>query len=249
MQSTLEKTLDMRQSGHAWRDIGNRLGMSYESARILANAYEQLATDGRLARITAWMSANAPTQKSTVADEFGLTPDELRVLPHIFDPSLFILDRVPRADTFTEDQMIESVQRAWANLQRSEPSAKGLSHKSYNRIRRVDDPSTATLLLRYESWTDICRAAAVPPGKGARSRVYSRQWDDDALLDAVADYLDDCIATGARPTYMGYDAWQRLDPARPSGATLRQRLAKRHTGAYRGWSDIAAEAAKRRSAR
>ena len=89
-------------------------------------------------------------------------------------------------------------------------------------------------------WQNICDHAGVPAGPALRPKdTYIRRWSTNDLLFWVALYLEDSQSSGTRPTYNGYDIWQRAHADAPSGATLRNRMREIGVAA---WNEILAAA-------
>ena len=54
--------------------------------------------------------------------------------------------------------------------------------------------------------------------------MYRREWLPEQLLAVVRRYLRHADHSGERPTYLGYERFQRLHADLPSGTTVRNRL-------------------------
>ena len=131
---------------------------------------------------------------------------------------------------------------AWAEEQRINPAATGLSHSRYDKLRGPGDPSGPLVVSRY-GWAAICGEAGVPSGPSMRDPgSYSSTWTEDDILDWVERYVQHCGEVKVRPSFVGYEEWQLTAVGAPSGSTVRNRL--RDAG-LRTWPEIAMAAVNR----
>lgn len=126
----------------------------------------------------------------------------------------------PVARQWTDDDLIAAVQRAGEDVNRPlSVSAYRRWNLAQRRAGRVA-PSHRTLLSRFETWAEVCRAAGLPvpaPPVGATAP----QWTLDQVKAAVREFL---AVAGDAPTVRSYEAWARGRPDRPSVGTVRYRL-------------------------
>jgi len=94
-----------------------------------------------------------------------------------------------------------------------------LSVKRYNKMRTDADPSSATFVLRFGSWSKAIEAAGLQVT--LRTWTPTRSWTAEELRTAVSTYAAECAANGTLPTARGYDAWRKQRTGYPSTATLR----------------------------
>ncbi len=152
---------------------------------------------------------------------------------------LILSPRRRREPDYELADILDALRVAWAAVQRRTPGATGMAWKTYDAVRRDDDPSAALLVARF-GWQNICDHAGVPAGPALRPKdTYIRRWSTNDLLFWVALYLEDSQSSGTRPTYNGYDIWQRAHADAPSGATLRNRMREIGVAA---WNEILAAA-------
>jgi hypothetical protein len=232
-----DEWVTMRNAGHSYRAIGDKYGFSHEMVRqvigakegVRVNIYAQKRAERR-AELREWLEANGPVARSVFFDHFGINGRQLIYFTRedpTFPMHLVLLDSRPTeaAQSFTDDQVFSAMRQAWESVQHSKPKARGLSHVLYERHRHNDQPSSARIIGRYETWSKACELAQIPSGDAYRpAATYSTAWTADALLDAVARYLADCAAHNRKPTYTAYDVYQREHDDLPSGTTVRLRL-------------------------
>jgi hypothetical protein len=253
-----DEWVKMRNAGHSYREIAQASGYSHEMVRMAigattesrVNIYAQKRADKR-AELRAWLEANGPVARSVFFDHFGINGRQFLYFTRedpTFPLHLVLLDARPTdtAQSFTDEQVFASMRQAWADVQAHKPRARGLSHVLYERHREPDQPSSARIIGRYNTWSHACELADIPSGDAFRpAATYSTAWDVDALLDAVNRYLDDCAEKGVKATYTLYDNYQREHDDMPSGTTVRLRLKAEGHGT---WPSIVAAARAHASA-
>lgn len=230
-----DEFVKLRRAGYSYREIGTKFGLSHERVRQVLVAEgdpsEWARTPARekrraeIAEITKWLEANGPVARNQVIEEFGITQSRLTTLIAEGLPSHLIL-MAPRATTpqFTDDDVVEALTRAWAEYQRINPDATGLSHVMYERLRRTTDPSSPMMVGRY-GWENACRLAGVPHGEAWRKKSsYASKWSDSDITEVVKRYIAHCREQGERPSYLGYERWQQLTEDAPSGTLVRNRM-------------------------
>lgn len=110
-----------------------------------------------------------------------------------------------------------------------------LTKKKYSRWRDTFPPdrkpvSAEYFVLNFGSWARACNLAGVEPGKVIMGRVYTRDFSDDDIVNAVRACREDI---GDMPTVRAYDDWARARKGLvPSSSTVRWRLA------YSSWVDV-----------
>ena len=96
------------------------------------------------------------------------------------------------------------------------------------------EPSSSRIIQRFGSWNAACVAAGL--STRATTRRYSRAWDAETVVAAVARYLASPDATGS---YAEYAQWARTAEGAPSGQTVRNMLGS--------WAEAKSSAGKIRS--
>lgn len=231
--------IKMRKAGYTYRDIGRHFGISHERVRQIlaedggASAWARTsARDKReteIATITAWLDEHGPVERAVVLDHFGMTASRLTTLIAEGLPSHKILmtarDTTPQ---FSDEQVGEALNAAWAELLKVNPTATGLSYVMYERLRGPGSPSAPLLVARF-GWEDACEKFGIPAGESWRAKTdYISKWTDEGILRVVAEYANSRIDAGARPSYLGYERWQQERAHAPSGTLVRNRM--RDTG-------------------
>ena len=225
----------MRKAGFSYRAIGEKHGLSHERVRQVLHKHgdpsEWARTpsvskrEAKIAEIEEWLEANGPVARDQVLEQFGLTRAQLTQLIAEGLPShRMLVSSRQNETTFSDDDIAGAMQNAWAEIQRINPSATGLSHVLYDRVRRESDPSAALLVSRF-GWENACATAGVPAGISLRPKAtYTTRWTDADILAKVREYVDECMADDQRPSYLGYDRWQQYDSDAPSGTLVRNRM-------------------------
>jgi hypothetical protein len=238
-----DEIIRLREAGWTYTEIGEKLGYSHEWIRQqvtdveepgtwLARKQEKRASD--LEAKNAWLAEHGPVTREEFAEEFGLNDSRInRLVSDGLDSHMLLIGTKSRLSTFTEDEWVDAVQRAWAVEQKISPDATALSGVRYDGLRRADDPSMVLLVSRV-GWNEMCERAGVPHGR-SRRKVYTSHWTDTDILAWVGRWATSCTDQGIRPTFAGYDAWQRDVDSAPSGATVRNRM--RQAGVV-AWSDV-----------
>jgi hypothetical protein len=115
--------------------------------------------------------------------------------------------------TYSDEQVLEGLRQAAAvhgePLSASAYDAYFPEHGLVSRSRVVQ---------RWGSWNQACAAAGL--AVNATHSGYRSKWSAAAIAEHVADYLADV----SKPSYAGYDAWQRDRPGTPSAQTVRNRF-------------------------
>ena len=240
-----------RREGMTYQEIANKIGgISHEGIRVritrlvkeglaepeLLGQARGVSRTERAKEITAWLNERGTATRGEVMEEFSLSSSQLNGLMPMIPRHLVIFNSKVREDTYTDEQLYDSIRRAWKAMQKYDMDAKGLSHAFYEKVRRLDDPSSARILTRCGTWVLACEAAGVPCGERNRAESsYVSKWSDEDILESIRLFVDYCAETSIRPTYSAYDRWQRADEESPSGSLVRTRM--RSIG-LNGWSDI-----------
>lgn len=125
------------------------------------------------------------------------------------------------ARRFDDDTIVAVLQRVARECAADGVGAAPVSMTDYVVRRREGDPQLATVLQRYANWSSACKCAGIPhrdPG-----RAYTLRWTSEAVVEALAEYVDACRATGVRPVLAHYNDVWRLAHVAPSVATVRIR--------------------------
>lgn len=249
LELELDSMIKMRRSGASYRDIGQKFSMSHEKVRTVltrsgadlpqhAHTFKRQERKKVVEELSQWLADNGPASRARIHDVFGLSNKEINALVQEGVPGHLILAsaRDSLRDT-PESDVIESLQRAWKTVQKTAPDVEGLSHTMYEQVRHTDgeDLSAARITSRY-GWVTACKMAGVPSGPRLRPTAsYTHQWSEDQIREAVQRYVGECVKQTARPTYVGYDRWQRTEVNAPSGSLVRLRMGKL---GYRTWPEI-----------
>lgn len=249
--TTLDDMIRMRKAGHSYRDIGAKFGMSHEKARNVlttsgvalptnTHAYKREERQKEVKALADWLNEHGPVPRSLITEKFGYTSKEINLLVQDGAPGHLILATGRVMPDMPDEEVMESLRRAWRVFQKAAPDAVGLSHASYDLVRDPDrDLSAARITSRY-GWVNACAKAGVPSGGRLRAAsTYKHQFSSEQIMNAVSQYVDECREARKRPTYLGYDRWQRTRAGAPSGSLVRMRMDKL---GYNTWPEIIAAA-------
>lgn len=241
-----DEFVKLRKAGFSYRAIGEKFGLSHERVRQVTVKGEDPSEWSRkpsrdkrqdlIEEIASWLDENGPVARDTVLSHFELSSSRLTQLIAEGLPShqMLVTSR-PNDVQFSDEEIDKALRRAWAEVQRLNPGATGLSHVMYERVRQGSDPSSSLLVARF-GWEHACKAAGVPSGFSMRPKSsYATRWTDEQILAKVAEYVEVCAEARKRPSYLGYDRWQQWDSEAPSGTLVRNRM--RDAG-IKTWPDI-----------
>ncbi len=235
--------VELRSAGLTLREIATRFGLTYQRvAQILAGSPEASEID--FARARGERDQRRRQERSAQILELwrqGLSLGEIRERAGVSAKAIrsTITELATDADRDARTRAISAHRPAVLALYTDEQLIAGLravaeraerppTGGDYERLRRrLRLASTATVYMRFGSWSEALRAACLEP-PAPSGRVYTARWDAGACwraLESVADQLGD------PPRYRRYAelAAQREDL--PSAATVRLRLGL--------WSDVA----------
>ena len=228
----------MRAGGSTLQDIGDKYKRSREWARQLLDVHGEIAPwrealaenrEAQIAAMNKWLEDNGPVTRSEFAAEFGMTDAQINVrVREGLETWRMIIESNARHDSYTDERTVDALRRAWELEKNLNPTAIGLSGSRYDKLRRQGDPSLQLLVARV-GWEVACEAAGLNTAAvngGRPKETYVSAWTDREILDRVGAFVEECVEAEVRPTYLRYDAWQREDSDRPSGATVRNRMRK-----------------------
>ena len=246
-----EEFEQLRSEGLSYREIGDRYGLSHERVRQVVGSSadpEVWAERKRRERaawrdeIASWLEEHGPVTRDALAEAWDLSQYQVSRLVNEGLPSHLIMspERTRERD-FDTDDIVRAMRRAWEALKAANPRAIGLSHANYEAYRSTTEPSAALVVSRY-GWDVIAEIADVPTGGSRRSKEsYVSAWSDEEILHAIKEYVEESRNAGARPTYTGYEVWQRERDDAPSGSTVRNRARQMEPPMSR-WPQIVATA-------
>lgn len=234
----------LRRKGLTYREIGERYGYSHERVRqVIGRAVP--APDPlpvrNARRVAAHLADQGLTSRDDLKAELSLSDAQLAaaIATGLVPKHLILSPRRHREPDYELADILDALRVAWSAVQTRTPGATGMAWTTYDAVRRDGDPSAALLVSRF-GWQNICDHAGVPAGPALRPKhTYIRRWSTNDLLFWVALYVEDSRSRGTRPTYNGYDTWQRAHADAPSGATLRNRMREIGVAA---WNEILAAA-------
>lgn len=244
----LDEMVRMRKAGASYRDIGHRFGMSHEKARRIlkssgldlpanAHSFNRMKRLEEVNTLTEYLEKHGPVAREHVIETFGYTRQEINTLVQDGAPGYLIMSSGRFAISEETDEAIaKSLQRAWELVQDEVPGVDGLSHMAYDQLRDPERDLSAARIISRQGWVAACKKAGVPSGSRHRpASSYTYQWSDEKIVAAVKKYSEVCVADKTRPTYLGYDRWQRTQADAPSGSLVRLRMSKL---GHRTWPEI-----------
>lgn len=111
----------------------------------------------------------------------------------------------------------------YAALRRVAGNAIELSRPAYAQGRYITEPSPALYESRFGSWGRACMLAGLMPTTQPPQLVgATTKWDDESLVQALVDFLDDSPES---TSIRAYEQW-RTDhrPELPPAASIRYRM-------------------------
>jgi hypothetical protein len=173
-------------------------------------------------RVLEFVRANPGLSIDDIALRLDLAKSSVsRYLRNSPEHKLVVSRKTNPAVQYTDAQMAESLRLAFRQLP---DRSKGLSRKAYARLMAGQNaPAAATFIRRYGSWSAACSKAGIS-ASASRRGSYTRQWSDDDIIAAVAEFIE----TTGQTAYHPYATWATAN-GRPSGPLLVTRLG--------GWAD------------
>lgn len=224
---------DLRAQGLSYREIAERYGFSHERVRQVVGHLQipspaKTRQHARAHEIAEWLETNGPIPLSRLQSELGVTERQLisyaKKVPGVIPLHLVILNSRPTVTRYSRADLVAALREVWSRVPVTDRIA-GLSHTTYDRLRRRDQPSSAQAINRLGRWEIACEAAGISSGTWTRPKeTYASRWSEEDLLDIVATYTRRAGALGVKPTYLGYERYQLGRDDLPSGTTVRNRM-------------------------
>lgn len=242
-----------REAGEPLREIAAEYAVSTQYVSMMTNRHQRRPwptaeerpnhdLDALVDRINAWLRHRSTTTIDRVKQEFQLTSHQWNLIWKRLDNTRFVGTLKPesRVERYDDDAVQAALREAY-----EKNGCQPITGEIYERLRDRDrHPSVPTIHNRFGSWAAACGAAGVPFG-GRRKDILDdtpaqrwSTWPDDEILRWVRTYRA-ALGPMERPSYNGYDTWQRTREGAPSGSLVRVRL--KHLG---GWGDILTAAAQ-----
>lgn len=227
-EEVLLEWVDLRSQGLTYREIGERYGYSHERVRQLIGhvPYVRRPPESvKLARrITSWLEGQGVVPLPELLEAFDLTETQYHELVRVHRDvprHLVIRGERDRRNQYSDEDILAALREVWTRP--GLDLGPTFSHEDYSRHRTPGQPSVALVNNRFRGWRAACLAADIPAGKPPRS-TYERDYDPAQLLAGVRRYLRHAERLGERPTYLGYERFQKGDPTLACGSTVRNRL-------------------------
>jgi hypothetical protein len=175
-------------------------------------------------RITVWLEGQGVVPLPELLEAFDLTETQYHELVRVHRDvprHLVIRGERDRRNQYSDEDVLAALREVWTRP--GLDLGPTFSHEDYNRHRTPGQPSVPLVSNRFGGWRAACLGAGIPAGKRPR-RAYRRDFDPAQLLAGVRRYLRHAERVGERPTYLGYERFQKGDPTLASGSTVRNRL-------------------------
>lgn len=225
-----ERIVAMYNAGSTLNDIGEYFGLTRERVRQILN---KIGVDRR--SMTEHTEINKLKVMAMYGRSIDVAFDEVRSIGKVVEQ---FKGKIPArwVRQYLEPRKFEALRtnnapQLWSNeeivsiLRRASDGKGSLSIGEYRKWRNsISDSSTrppthTVISWRFGSWRQAVTVAGL--AEHVSRRQYSRRWDSDAAVHAVATYVDEATSSGVRPTFSGYDAWSRQRPDYPSSAYIR----------------------------
>lgn len=216
--------LEMRYEGYTLDEIGESVGLTRESIRLIVkkkNGPTQQEVLGirkakhRSEVMEVIAEEKSPT-KNTVTKRLAISQSKLTSILGNKAKSIPGDDKGKKR-IYSDEDLLE-ILKANASL-----TDQTLSAVKFTEL--CGEPTIAVFIARFGTWKNACELAGVRSGDGREN--YSRRHTNEDMLAFVESYLADPRTSGSA---QDYDKWQRQVDGAPSLALLRQRLGK--------WNDI-----------
>lgn len=216
--------LEMRLEGYTLEEIGESVGLTRESIRLIVKKKngptQQEVLSIRKAKYRSEVMEVITEEKSptrgSITNRLAISQAKLTSILGNKNKSIPGNDKNKKR-IYSDGDLLE-ILKANASL-----TEQALSAAKFAQL--CGEPTVAVFIARFGSWKNACELAGVRSGEGRES--YSRRHTTEDLLAFVESYLADPRTSGSA---QGYDKWQRQVDGAPSLALLRQRLGK--------WNDI-----------
>lgn len=119
-----------------------------------------------------------------------------------------------RAKQFTNEDIVEALRRV-----AGEQGVTKMSRFAYDKSRTAEDPSTALITTRFNSWNGAVEAAGLTPL--GRKREYSSRWTDQEVVSWIVRFMSESSGNGG---LVAYEKWtKQFNREAPSGSSIRVR--------------------------
>ena len=216
--------LEMRYEGYTLDEIGESVGLTRESIRLIVKKKngptQQEVLSIRKAKYRSEVmevitEESSPT-KSSITTRLAISQSKLTSILGNKTKNIPRNDKSKRR-IYSDDDLLK--------ILKSNASVTDQPLSAAKFMELCGEPTVAVFIARFGSWKNACELAGVRSGDGRES--YSRRHTNEDMLAFVESYLADPRTSGSA---QGYDNWQRQVEGAPSLALLRQRLGK--------WNDI-----------
>jgi hypothetical protein len=216
--------LEMRYEGYTLDEIGESVGLTRESIRLIVKKKngptQQEVLNIRKAKYRSEVmevitEESSPT-KSSITTRLAISQSKLTSILGNKTKNIPGSDKSKRR-IYSDDDLLK--------ILKSNTSLTDQPLSATKYMELCGEPTVAVFIARFGSWKNACELAGVRSGDGREN--YSRKHTTEDMLAFVESYLADPRTSGSA---QGYDNWQRQVEGAPSLALLRQRLGK--------WNDI-----------
>ena len=240
----------LAEDGITLAEIGAKFGLTRERTRQILRKYgistptikkqrvakNELNQELLTQTIVSWIEAHPGSRVPEVANALSISEsDVLKLCPQTTQGLLLSIKKQRNWNayrTYSRQQILDALRQAFElrnplMSMYSVNETQALTGPFYEKLRTenaIHGPSQQRVLQVFGTWKEACDEAGVPSVDAIRD-VYELRWNDEELINQVAEFLSSAESLSAA----SFDTWCRQDNSRASLGTIRNQIG--------GWSE------------